>query len=385
MSGATVQGAKRPEQFHILTSLRGILAVQIVAFHFSGFWLIEPNVPRTEYGPIFSHIHVTVDMFFLLSGFIMAHVHGKEFLTGFDRGIYRRYLWLRIARIYPLHILVLAGFLALEFLNVAIGDPNAFKDLDRTPQSVISNILLIHSWGIEPNLTWNYPSWSISVEWSAYLLFPLFVWIFLKRSAIFAAASTVGIFAVMYWLWSLDPDLGLDRTYDWGVVRGLCSFAFGLVLYRFYQGVARHWEFNSSVMTVVGIAGFIFLPLAFYLDFHDLAIFALYGPFIILFLMPENRLKGWLENKPLIFLGDISYALYMVHALVQRVFAKLVHMGWIKYEGFWTSVAFALFVELVAIIISIGVYYWFEKPTRRYVRKMFAENKAKREAVSPAQ
>ena len=81
-------------------------------------------------------------------------------------GDYRRFLSLRLARIYPVHLVMLA----IVFGIWGFGDTLLFTN---TPRTLASNALLVHSWGISRKLSFNFPSWSVSAEWFAYLAFPM--------------------------------------------------------------------------------------------------------------------------------------------------------------------------------------------------------------------
>jgi peptidoglycan/LPS O-acetylase OafA/YrhL len=82
-----------------LTGIRGIGAVWVMPYHlFPGNW------------PIIGRGYRGVDLFFILSGFILTYVHWKDFDGGYSLSKYRRFLLLRLARIYPLHIIVLIAF-----------------------------------------------------------------------------------------------------------------------------------------------------------------------------------------------------------------------------------------------------------------------------------
>src|SRR5690606_13913763 len=113
-----------------------------------------------------------VDAFFVLSGFILTHVYQSAFfeserVSGKDLF---RFLKKRFARIYPLHFVTLIG--AIVFLNIlrTFTDSNVELRWDH----VIPQLLLFHAWGGLDGISWNFPSWSISAEWFAYLLvFPL--------------------------------------------------------------------------------------------------------------------------------------------------------------------------------------------------------------------
>src|SRR5690606_23543198 len=121
--------------------------------------------------------YLAVDLFFMLSGFVLTHVYHAEFVR-FDPGRYRDFLAARVARLYPLHLLVLFAFVAtavagrlFEFIQTG-----HFEELPlegaHSVLAILANLVMLQ--GLDAGeLSWNYPSWSISVEFFAYLLFPL--------------------------------------------------------------------------------------------------------------------------------------------------------------------------------------------------------------------
>src|ERR1700722_663067 len=96
-------------QLPSLTSLRGVAALWVVLYHFSVQCL--PNLDSTPYTSLIHKGYLAVDMFFLLSGLVMTHVYHRAFLSSVSQN-YRSFIVARIARIYPLHLLVLLLFVA---------------------------------------------------------------------------------------------------------------------------------------------------------------------------------------------------------------------------------------------------------------------------------
>src|SRR5258706_2626883 len=171
-----------------LTSIRGIAAMAVVLYHFQGNFSYEFYLHKSTL--LFSRGYLWVDFFFLLSGFILSHVHAEEFNRGLTT--YRTFLFKRIARAYPLHVFTLFVLL----LPACWPTVQAMQDR-RTVASFVSNLLLVQAWGPTSHLSWNYPSWSISDEWAAYLLFPVILAFFYRTSlALAAVAAVLAIFGL---------------------------------------------------------------------------------------------------------------------------------------------------------------------------------------------
>ncbi|MGH7250096.1 MAG: acyltransferase family protein, partial [Minisyncoccia bacterium] len=164
-------GAK--QDFAALTTLRAIGALCVVQYH---AWLfVYPAWPESW---VFHGIELWPDYFFALSGFILMHVYGSTLFLRKD-GPYNYFVH-RVARIYPLHIFVLAILIIFEALRWTLSlwypDSNGnFFSGNTSPMYIFTNLLLVQAWGIQHTNSWNVPAWSVSAEFACYLIFPLLV------------------------------------------------------------------------------------------------------------------------------------------------------------------------------------------------------------------
>jgi len=154
-----------------LTGIRLIAAVWVLLYHSQGP-LDTIGLMSIPILPDFIRIgRLGVDLFFALSGFILAHTYLNSLGEQLKAKKSIRFWWLRLARIYPVHLVMLfvAGF-AIVAQSIVTGE-----ELNRswlTPWDFIKNLLLIQEWGGDPQRGWNFVAWSLSMEWLAYLLFP---------------------------------------------------------------------------------------------------------------------------------------------------------------------------------------------------------------------
>ncbi|HEX4351252.1 MAG TPA: acyltransferase, partial [Polyangiales bacterium] len=205
-----------------LTGLRALPAVVVVLFH------LQWHVFDVE---IFHFGYLTVDLFFILSGFIMTHVHLQDFPT-LRWPALSRYWALRIGRIYPVHVAVLFGLLLVIKLGTAVGRPPTEPE-HFSAQAFLINLAMLQAWW-EQTASWNYPSWSVSCEWFAYLFFSLFALAVIrlrtKRSVELALALVIGLFVLAF-----TTVLSIDVVLDSGVValaRVGFEFIIGMLLYQ---------------------------------------------------------------------------------------------------------------------------------------------------------
>lgn len=144
-------------------------ALLVVCFHMR--W---PN--HLTHNEFIRHGYLALDLFFVLSGFVIAANHTRR-LT--DCAAAREFFYLRFFRVYPLHLAVLGGFVGLELAKLwaarsGLLVPGHAPFTDNTSVAApFANILLIHSLDALPALSWNSPSWSVSCEFVASILFAI--------------------------------------------------------------------------------------------------------------------------------------------------------------------------------------------------------------------
>src|SRR5882672_4558154 len=167
-------GMSPSQDIRALTSIRGIAAWWIVLHHFREYL---PVLDNASTGYVIGRGYLAVDLFFELSGFVIALNYGK-FFRHFSMGEWFRFLGRRLARIYPLHILMLFIFLLNPLVIGVLASRPDFERYD--PGYFVLSIFLMQNWGFKHLLAWNIPAWSISTEWMAYLLFPAICWITIR-------------------------------------------------------------------------------------------------------------------------------------------------------------------------------------------------------------
>jgi peptidoglycan/LPS O-acetylase OafA/YrhL len=340
-----------------LTSIRGIAAMAVVLYHFQGNFSDKFYLGNVTL--LFSRGYLWVDFFFLLSGFILTHVHAEEFIHG--PAPYRTFLLKRIARVYPLHVFTLFVLLLPVFWPTA----QAMKDT-RTVSSFVSNLLMVHAWGFTNHLSWNYPSWSISNEWAAYLLFPLIVAFFYRAPlALVAAVAVLAIFG-LDWLTNFGPP---EHRFDFGVnvswLRCLVEFSAGVVIYRIFK--MRPRIMRSDFAFAVFAAGVL---AAMHLGVPDIPIVFLFCGLLCATALNTGTAKRLLSLQPIYYLGLISYSIYMTQALVQLgILDKAPFRSFVA--GLSPQMALVVFVLSCASVIAVASvsYFFVEVPGRSLVNR----------------
>lgn len=355
-----------PKSLPGLTGLRGLAALWVVLYHYCSLYL--PALDAGWLGGLMSRGYLAVDLFFLLSGFVLAHVYSDAAeRKGF--AFFRAFMRARVARIYPLHLLVLALFVAMAF---AVRGIHYVKDGyyyplplsgPRSLEALVANVLMLQ--GLKASdLSWNYPAWSISVEFAAYLVFPLAIGLLWRLSG---RSLTVATFAAFAAIWALAYVAGGDMN-QWdgpmAIWRCLPQFFLGCICYRVYRdGLidVRPWAGLLLSVTL----------LMLYVDCRDVLVVTTF-PLIILCAVSARGVSGRVLNAPpVVLLGEISFSVYLVHGLVQHATTHALNALDLDQTEFsvahsWMALALML---LAVFVLSIASYRLFERPMRRWLNE----------------
>jgi peptidoglycan/LPS O-acetylase OafA/YrhL len=326
-----------------LTGLRGFAALWVALFHFSSY----PDIGAIVLGAIVFHGFWGVDIFFVLSGLVLSINYAPRFASrSFDWAAFGSFLGKRVARIYPLHLATFLLVFACWKLAMYTGQRFPLAE-NNNRWTELCNLLMIHAWGIVPS-SFNAPSWSVSAEWFAYLfVFPLCAMGLWKRSTLFCLAlvSVLWIAFVAY-VFRYYSGLLVLVTAD-GILRIIPEFSAGYVLYRLTNGQRA----RSGSWWAIG--GFATLFTLAYLP--DAAFFVLL-PAIMLLLFGLYCGGLWVEaifaNRTAVFLGEISYSIYMVHIIVAAVGNHLFRLA-----GIAPTVAHAVLMLAVETLLTLGLSY----------------------------
>ncbi|HEY9348418.1 MAG TPA: acyltransferase [Inquilinus sp.] len=359
------------QYFPALTALRGIAALCVVLFHYSvGSF---PNLHLTETTFFVGKSYLFVDLFFALSGFILMHVYGRSFADGPSKATLGPFLRARLARLYPLHLVLLGGFVLLELVKLAVDRSglDAFGG-SHTLATLPGSLLLLNAAGLYDTITWNGPSWSISAEWIVGLSFPLLVPVVARlrpSGLLLLYVATLAGFALL----SAGPQHDLDLTSDWGVPRCFLGFVGGMVLYRVWQDGAPGWMATDRAALATAAA----IVLAMHLNMRGVFVMPLFGLLILCLAQNTARVGRALGTRPMIFLGEISYAVY----LAQILLLDSVHLGWrlatgheIEDAGFSAMQSLGVIALMVAALLplSILLHRRVEVPARGWLRRIGA-------------
>ncbi len=357
---------RKPARLNGLTGLRTFAAVNIVLFHFS-----NPN----WFGwlaPVVNAGFASVSFFILLSGFVLAYNYAGRARSGeLDKA---RFWEARFTRLYPIYLLSLL----LSWRMVPV-EYHAHTHTMFWSGMVLSPLLL-QGWIPEIATFLNTPAWTMSAESAYYVAFPWLAKIKKpERPGLFLAKMAVvwGLGMVPGALYiAFNPDgIAHPDRWSWGPwlqvlkytpLPHLMSFVFGVMLASVDEMIGR----TSRLRLILGVAGFIATFLILWLGarvpyaiVHDGLLMPLFGC-IILGLAGNNPLAYALGWKPLVFVGEASYCLYLLHFNLWNLIHDshvLERTGLIRFDP-WIS--YALLIALAVLALHL-----VEKPAQRQLRK----------------
>jgi peptidoglycan/LPS O-acetylase OafA/YrhL len=292
-----------------LEGLRGIAAVSVALFHFR----INSHIS----GSYISNSHVFVQMFFILSGFIMSMAYLDKIN---DLSTLLKFQTRRLLRLYPLHFITLFAWLGIETLKLIV--EIKFDLIANTPAfsvndflSFILNIFLLQDW-VQSQLTWNQPSWSISAEFYTYLMFGTVLLISRKHSSISLIISLLILVVSIIILFFCKHIPALSAF------TCVYSFFLGTVFHKIftilpYKNVSIVYTIGSWVSLVFSV--YVIVTFQTFSNFFQVLVPAVLFGTTILMVSAANQ-TGYLAlvlgNKYLVFLGTVSYGIYMIHSIV---------------------------------------------------------------------
>jgi len=345
-----------------LTGLRFYLAFWVAVYHLPG--LIDVDFLN----PVIHKGYLAVDVFFVLSGYILTHVYYKFFTTPLAPGAMKRFIIKRFTKIYPLHFFTLLGAIVYyNVLNLVVSPP---KDLayEQIPQQ----LLLIHSWGTLDQVTWNFPSWSISAEWFAYILvFPLAFLLYRRFGFKVFAFIVFGGILTFYSYTNVFYNGSVVSQMGFGLARVSAEFLLGVFAYLFFKNFdtlstsskrLTYWLWAGATLSVLW-----FNPAHF--DYYFILLIPLI--FYTLHGSKAKILRAVFANRTAIFLGEVSFSLYMTHFFAMRILG-ILNNNFFGYGSNNVASIIAYFSMLIGF--AVIAYYLIEQPCRKWTMALFTKN-----------
>lgn len=371
---------QKPDALLPLTSLRFLAALMIVIHHAPNYfsWAWASAVPA-------SSVH-GVSFFFVLSGFILTHVYTSKPLPG-----YGRFLGARFARLWPIHL-----FSLLMLITFVRPDSITFDGPGLFDKRVVlaANLSLLHA--AVPmtayQFSWNAVSWSISTEAFFYLAFPLLLiriektwhWKLLGAAVLAAGVFVLGHLAKLPMTSGIEELNIASLTYTNPLVRGF-EFCLGMAAWVIWKKYIRDLKLSALTWTALECAALIatglWLVYGYYAvtkHIHSLPVLLaleragscwILAILIIILAAGRGAVGKALSIRPLVFLGEISFSVYMIHQVLMKIMA-----GWMP-KDFVTATSY--FGAL--LFLSAASYVLIEKPCQKRILAMMPAAKRSRD------
>ncbi|WP_299289381.1 acyltransferase [uncultured Mucilaginibacter sp.] len=314
-------------RFEILDIFRGLFAFIVVLYHLK---TVFPNSISLN-NEFISNGYMFVDFFFVLSGFVIAYNYESKISNYIE---FKQFMVKRLFRVYPLHLVMLMIALMYVVFRIIIGfhfKPDAIKLY--TVETFFTNLFLLNSIKF-PNtndLSWNYPSWSISAEVISYMVFAAFT-LTIKKLNLSYLRTIVWLLVLgisIYWIHSLSNNYFIFLTYNNGFIRGLIGFFSGVICQQVFQKLTGKINGNFLITFTILEVTAILLIIYFVTSGNLFKSFGLIYDFVFLLsILIFSFEKGLLSEKIkkirlLKEIGKFSYSIYMTHALI-IIFASIV-------------------------------------------------------------
>ena len=369
----------RARDLRPLDAIRGVAALLVVIFHHEMQSQFSYFSDATLFGAslrtLFKHGYLAVDMFLVLSGYILARKYGDLRLD--DRFTWRAYadfLAKRFARVYPLYVfMTLVVLVVWQFEpshNVLHWPPEMFE---RPWGTILSNLLLVQAWGLAPSL--DAPAWTLSAECLGYLAFPLLTaWLLAGGRFVFIVnfALVMGLITVLWW-----STLDQDKTYDLHdyddprtILRAFAGFALGILAWRF-EALELIGRMPQRLRIILPSAGVVFVVAAMASPGREWLIMLSFAVLLVALSTAGQRTQHILNTPILFTAGYLSYAVYLIHdqmhpfrRLLEQLLAPIV-------TATPAHIAAGLLTIAASYTLAAVAYAWLEKPARAMVMALW--------------
>jgi peptidoglycan/LPS O-acetylase OafA/YrhL len=371
----------RTGEIKALTGLRIFAALWVVLFHFRPLlYQAAPDV-TAAFAPLLDRGAQGVDLFFILSGFVLTWTYIDKMGRSWSTRETLRFLWLRLARVWPVYLVTLhfAALWIVFTLNVGHVPAEHVEDT-LTATSYLRQLFLVQLW-FQPYFdgsSWDGPAWSISAEWLAYLMFGVLVLVLFRVGRATRARSLVLLSVAV----TLPPIMFLLATghfytpWSW-LPRIILQFTAGAIACLAVRRLrpSDHTRLGAGVLALV--LGGAIVGILYWFDAHPIpdvidgggVVDVLFVPLVIALAVGAGTLPALLSIRPLVYLGQISFSLYMVHELVHTAWnwaAQQFELTLAGTAGPWIVAGLLAASVLAAALLYHGV----EEPARRWMRRM---------------
>jgi peptidoglycan/LPS O-acetylase OafA/YrhL len=356
-----------------LTGIRGVAAVWVFLTHYQAVMVAYIHSPAIQQSSFLYNGFRGVDLFFVLSGFILMHVHGEDF-RAFHEATFWRFYVLRFFRVYPLNTVVLLALLPIglampelvTWFRTDHGIPIPYHNHDFSAAGFVQSLFLAQTWSFFKPGEWNGPAWSLSAEVFGYAIFPLLAhFLIWRRSALACAANAFINLAILMALLALFNHTRDSPTGTFGLVRMIFGFIAGMSMARCFQLLhgAIHLGQPVALVSCAFIVGAIALPAG-----NMFVVFGFCG-LIFALAFQQGPIDAALSSGPAMFMGRISFSFYMIHYVPLKISIWLAQTTFAD-SGLSTRIFCLVSVAGICLVLAVITYRYVERPLQRYARSV---------------
>lgn len=368
-----------------LNPLRGIAAILVVVAHCN--FVVKPFL--LAHTKFLQSAMMSVDFFFVLSGFIMSYVYHGHFNRKVTSANFRHFVGARFARVYPLHFVTtiwafICSFFILRFANAI--DPASIGEYNL--KALPACIFLLNGFPLFPTFPLNVPSWSLSTEWWVYMIFPFIAPVIfsLKPVGKLVAILIVAIFysTVVFYGPSSGPvyQYLADHLQSMvpfnAILKCVAGFVLGMLLYTLYRQkfgyfiIKRDWFFVLILFALI---------LAMHFGITKILIVACFALIILSASYNNGRVKHLFDRKAFQHIGNWSFSIYLVHyPLIFMYFifrlrsdpSYLAESIFLKEQNFMAGLVLCMIILALTMLVSAFTWRFIEMPARKYFNSLFS-------------
>ncbi|MDN5088238.1 acyltransferase family protein [Aliarcobacter butzleri] len=359
------------QRFLVLDSFRGIAAIIVMLYHIR----ILDSVTTINF---FQEGGLFVEFFFVLSGFVLTHTYGYKEVS------FKKFIISRTFRLYPLHLFMFLMFFLLQIIQLICVKYGI--NFNKEPFSgttafseIIPNLLFLQSWlPFSSPISWNQPSWSLSVEYYMYIIF--FFTLFIKSNFkyfVWLLISFTSFYIILNNFQIMNE-----------VVRGLSCFFAGALIYLFYNNYRENFEkINSNIFTSIEL--FLLILIIYVIsntqEYKSLFVSFIFLLIVFLFAFEKGFFSKILKMRIFQLFGKLSYSIYMTHVLIifcikalVTIIDKIFNKNYIlivnnsiemDFGNIFINNLVVLLIVFIVIIISIFTYKFIEIKGQEFGKK----------------
>ena len=347
------------KRFYSIELLRFLASLAVILYHYKigfawdkGYVNLENlslSLPFYKFINLFyNYGFYGVQLFFLISGFVFAHIYmNKKHLVGLKEFFINRF-----ARLYPLHfitliLIVFYFFIDQDFIRGQFNiERGRFFDL----YHFLLNVFFVHSWGLEKGLSFNSPTWTVSIEIATYITFFILLRFLRNNKILFPLILIFLLFSIYK-----------TQLFNFKYTEYLLLFYIGIIVYQFpIKNYLKTFLFISVFLIIASFFGRNFKVLLFCPGILILAIFF------------DNYINNYNLKNFFSFLGSLTYSLYLLHYPLMLVFLWMEEKNFI-FNNFYENDIFILLYIFLLLFFSFISFNLIENPLNKKIRKIFLQ------------